>query len=525
MSSLSSPICGEFDGYSETESEDGSMGCFSCVLPIKEKYEPPGFCEDYGSESEDGKIYLSEVERRIASEQAAQSESCIAKARVFEPTELIDATNTFNPDRVIDLPPGNKSLDWKTRMKITEGVAKALEYLHNQKLPPIIYGGLKTTGILLDENYNPKLSDLNCVNHVARSGYTGEHEKLAYGYIAAELFFSSRVSFKSDVYSFGVVLLELISGRKAIDRTRTSGEISMALWARRLLRSKKFKEIADPLMKGQYPYRGLVQALGLVKMCIWQTIAYPDTAVHSATSFVGAISHKREHIVRIIGYPDFDSHASWALGAFDWEGDVMLQKSEEDAISSSSIEYTYNKDDGVSLSHWIIWPEMRTADREPKEINEGEAPANMFQSVLNVLGPLNILGQQSFDVPDSTRQPLDWNARLKMAERVSKDLKHLYSRNAIVRDLKPHNILLGEEFDPKLADFGLAMFNSSVTRTPNYSAETIGYMDPWNYEGRRHSPKLDIDTLGMILFELMTERKTVPADLITHLYELSSLLC
>ncbi|XP_026428674.1 probable serine/threonine-protein kinase PBL7 [Papaver somniferum] len=153
-------------------------------------------------------------------------------------------------------------------MKIAEGVAKALEYLHNQKLPPIIYGGLKTTGILLDENYNPKLSDSNCVNHVARSGYTGEHEKLAYGYIATELFFSSRVSFKTDVYSFGVVLVELISGRKAIDRTRTSGEICMALWARRLLRSKKFKEIADPLMKGQYPYRGLVQALGLVKMCI-----------------------------------------------------------------------------------------------------------------------------------------------------------------------------------------------------------------------------------------------------------------
>ncbi|KAI3849739.1 hypothetical protein MKW98_026653 [Papaver atlanticum] len=318
---------GESDGYSETESEDGSMGCFSCVRPIKDRSEP-GFCEDYGSQSKAGKIYLSEAERRIASEQAAQSDSCIAKAHVFEPTELIVATNTFNLDRVIGegrlgrvykgfledgqevavkrfnkqaelrilscvehsniikmigycdigkehyivyeymkkrslslhlhvLPPGNKSLDWKTRMKIAEGVAKALEYLHNQKLPPIIYGGLKTTGILLDENYNPKLSDFSCVNHVA----------LAYGYIATELFFSSRVSFKSD-HSFGVVLLELISGRKAIDITRTSGEICMALWARPLLRGKKFKEVADPLMKGQYPYRGLVQALGLVEMCI-----------------------------------------------------------------------------------------------------------------------------------------------------------------------------------------------------------------------------------------------------------------
>ncbi|XP_026413834.1 probable serine/threonine-protein kinase PBL23 [Papaver somniferum] len=77
------------------------MGCFSCVRPIKDKSEPAGFCEDYGSQSKAGKIYLSEAERRIASEQAAQSDSCIVKAHVFEPTELIDATNAFNPDRVI----------------------------------------------------------------------------------------------------------------------------------------------------------------------------------------------------------------------------------------------------------------------------------------------------------------------------------------------------------------------------------------------------------------------------------------
>ncbi|KAI3883289.1 hypothetical protein MKW92_036552 [Papaver armeniacum] len=297
---------GECDGYSETESEDGSIGCFSCVRPIKDKSEPAEFCEDYESQSKDGKIYLSEAERRIASEQAAQSDSCFAKARevavkrfnkqadLLAELRILSCIEHSNLIKMIgycdigkehyivyeymkerslnlhlhDLPPGNKSLDWKTRMKIAEGVAKALEYLHNQKLPPIIYGGLKTTGILLDENYNPKLSDFSCVNHVARSGYTGEHEKLPYGYIATELFFTSRVSFKSDVYSFGVVLLELISGRKAIDRTRTSGEICMALWARRLLGSKKFKEIADPGMKGQYPYRGLVQALGLVEICI-----------------------------------------------------------------------------------------------------------------------------------------------------------------------------------------------------------------------------------------------------------------
>ncbi|MCL7031657.1 hypothetical protein MKW94_006027, partial [Papaver nudicaule] len=119
-----------------------------------------------------------------------------------------------------DLQPGQKPLDWKTRMKIAHGVAKALEYLHTQKDPPVIYGGLKPTGILLDESYNPKLSDFGCVNHVFTSNQARE-SKLTYGYAAPEYPITGRTFLKSDIYCFGVVLLVLISGRKAIDITRT----------------------------------------------------------------------------------------------------------------------------------------------------------------------------------------------------------------------------------------------------------------------------------------------------------------
>ncbi|KAI3962625.1 hypothetical protein MKW92_041805 [Papaver armeniacum] len=63
-----------------------------------------------------------------------------------------------------DLKPGKKPLDWKTRMNIAEGVAKALEYLHHQKNSSVIYYCLEVSKILLDENYNPKLSDLLKIN-------------------------------------------------------------------------------------------------------------------------------------------------------------------------------------------------------------------------------------------------------------------------------------------------------------------------------------------------------------------------
>ncbi|KAI3962622.1 hypothetical protein MKW92_041802 [Papaver armeniacum] len=160
-------------------------------------------------------------------------------------------------------------------MKIAEGVAKALEYLHDQKDPPVICCNLKASGILLDDNYNPKLSDF-CS---AQLGLTWKYSPdksgimLTFGYGAPEYAVCGKLTSKSDIYSFGVVLLELICGRKAIDGTITnwSGERNIVSWARPLLRdSKKFPEIVDPLMKGRYPYRGLVQALNFAKMCLQQ---------------------------------------------------------------------------------------------------------------------------------------------------------------------------------------------------------------------------------------------------------------
>ncbi|RZC76433.1 hypothetical protein C5167_000554 [Papaver somniferum] len=163
-----------------------------------------------------------------------------------------------------DLKPGKTPLDWKTRMKIAMGVAKALEYLHDQKDPPVIYSGLKRSSILLDENYDPKLSDFGCAEHGPTLNHTAANRKFSLCYLGPEYPMTGYLSLKSDVYSFGVVLLELISGKKAIN-----GYNNVVLWARPLLNHrKKFPEIADPLMEGKYPHRGLVQALNLAKWCL-----------------------------------------------------------------------------------------------------------------------------------------------------------------------------------------------------------------------------------------------------------------
>ncbi|CAA0836458.1 Serine/threonine-protein kinase CDL1 [Striga hermonthica] len=174
-------------------------------------------------------------------------------------------------DHLYDLEPGKKGLDWNTRMKIAAGAAKGLEYLHDKASPPVIYRDLKCSNILLGEDYHPKLSDFG----LAKLGPVGDNTHVStrvmgtYGYCAPEYAMTGQLTLKSDVYSFGVVLLEIISGRKAVDTSKKGGEHNLVLWARPLFKDKtKFSQIADPALEGNYPPKGLFQALGIAAMCV-----------------------------------------------------------------------------------------------------------------------------------------------------------------------------------------------------------------------------------------------------------------
>ncbi|KAF7823506.1 putative serine/threonine-protein kinase PBL5 [Senna tora] len=170
-----------------------------------------------------------------------------------------------------DLPPGRKPLDWNTRMRIAAGAAKGLEYLHEKMKPPVIYRDLKCSNILLGEGYHAKLSDFG----LAKVGPIGDKTHVStrvmgtYGYCAPDYAMTGQLTFKSDIYSFGVVLLELITGRKAIDNLRSGKEQNLVAWARPLFKDRrKFSQMVDPLLEGQYPVRGLYQALAIAAMCV-----------------------------------------------------------------------------------------------------------------------------------------------------------------------------------------------------------------------------------------------------------------
>ncbi|XP_042392409.1 probable serine/threonine-protein kinase PBL16 [Zingiber officinale] len=161
-------------------------------------------------------------------------------------------------------------LPWSIRMKIALGAAKGLAFLHEAE-KPVIFRDFKTSNILLDQDYNAKLSDFG----LAKDGPVGDKSHVStriigtYGYAAPEYIMTGHLTAMSDVYSFGVVLLELLTGRKSLDKSRPTRKQTLTDWAAPLLtQKKKVLEIVDQRLGGDYPEKSVQKTAMLAHHCL-----------------------------------------------------------------------------------------------------------------------------------------------------------------------------------------------------------------------------------------------------------------
>ncbi|XP_019099205.1 PREDICTED: proline-rich receptor-like protein kinase PERK10 isoform X1 [Camelina sativa] len=173
---------------------------------------------------------------------------------------------------------GTPGVDWATRVKIAAGAARGLAYLHEDCHPRIIHRDIKSSNILLEDNFHALVCDfglaklaLDCNTHIT-TRVMG-----TFGYMAPEYASSGKLTEKSDVFSFGVVLLELITGRKPVDTSQPLGDESLVEWARPLLNhaieTEEFAALADPKLAKNYVGVEMFRMVEAAAACIRHSAA------------------------------------------------------------------------------------------------------------------------------------------------------------------------------------------------------------------------------------------------------------
>ncbi|XP_021756437.1 probable serine/threonine-protein kinase PBL19 [Chenopodium quinoa] len=174
-------------------------------------------------------------------------------------------------------------LPWEKRMQIIIGAAQGLAYLHEELEVQVIFRDFKTSNVLLDENFQAKLSDFG----LAREGPTpgSSHVSTAvvgtHGYAAPDYIETGHLSSKSDVWSFGIVLYEILTGRRSLERSLPKPEQQLLSWVKQFpIEGKKFSSIIDPRLEDQYSLSAARKIAKVAESCLVKSYKErPDMSV------------------------------------------------------------------------------------------------------------------------------------------------------------------------------------------------------------------------------------------------------
>ncbi|KAK4491394.1 hypothetical protein RD792_002138 [Penstemon davidsonii] len=163
----------------------------------------------------------------------------------------------------------NSPLTWDIRLKIAIGTARGLAYLHEGLEPKVVHRDVKSSNILLDRKWNPKVSDFGLAKLLgSEKSFVTTRVMGTFGYVSPDYASTGMLNEGNDVYSFGVLLMEIITGRSPVDYTRPPGEMNLVDWFKGMVASRRVEELVDPLIDDPPPPRALKRILLVCLRCI-----------------------------------------------------------------------------------------------------------------------------------------------------------------------------------------------------------------------------------------------------------------
>lgn len=160
-------------------------------------------------------------------------------------------------------------LTWEIRVNVILGTAKGLAYLHEGLEPKVVHRDIKSSNILLDRQWNSKLSDFGLAKLLnSERSYVTTRVMGTFGYVAPEYACTGMLNEKSDIYSFGILIMEIITGRSPVDYSRPPGEVNLVDWLKTMVGNRKAEEVVDPKLPERPSSKALKRLILVALRCV-----------------------------------------------------------------------------------------------------------------------------------------------------------------------------------------------------------------------------------------------------------------
>ncbi|KAM3393324.1 hypothetical protein ACQJBY_014154 [Aegilops geniculata] len=436
-------------------------------------------------------------------------------------------------------------LDWPTCYKIIQGTCDGLNHLHSAQPKPIFHMDLKPSNILLDKDMTPKITDFSLSTLVASTEeeYQSDRTIGTPGYMPPEYINNRIVSNKFDVFSLGVIILKMMAGNKDHYRAHPGFsriqfiELVRQNWKRRLqgtleypshdidiLRVCTCVEIAIRCVNVDREKRPCIQdivcELEELEAEIKRIISLPPKESKDLILQVGSNPHHLplQHLKditdnfcdgRILG----DGGFGVVYQGVQQNGKIVAVKKLVQSTLKSQTQFENEGDLLMALKHpnivrlvgYCYEKELLLMHYDEKFVSAEKTERFLCLEYM----PRGSLHNYISDADESSG--LDWPKRCKIIEGISFGLQYLHAESVIHLDLKPANILLDENFVPKITDFGLSrLFDRNQTICTAAATGTLGYMAEEYRERGIITPMADIFSLGVIIMEVITGQRNYP---------------